>query len=272
MLKSSYLRGERARGQKSWRKQHLAELCLGWPAVLMDLRWRNNLLIEVTFACNSMSSVYFKHFFSFQICALDVFLFRWFVVKWDFQGLDHIWPELVPISAGECNPNLLLSCLIIRWSDCVAALCHIPTLSAPHFSQYIYSPCNMFFSLKKSLLPLPLSFTQLCLTRIFGAPYFMDWQDWTECWALREITRRKVEQQQCTDYSRICVRSTWYPLSSFYQIGCDGGAWDCVAPDKSKFGFIRTKPDQDRKGWSLFNRISPHCQIRWRSCKVHLNM
>lgn len=146
-----------------------------------------------------MSSVYIKHFFSFQICALDVFLFRWFVVKWDFQGPDHIWPELVPISAGECNPSLLLSCLIIRWSDCVAVLCHIPTLSAPHFSQYIYSRV-ILFSLNKSLLPLSLSFSQLWLTRIFDVPYFTDWQDWTECWALQEITRRKVEQQQCTDY------------------------------------------------------------------------
>lgn len=50
-------------GKKSWRKQHLAGLCSGLPTALIDLRWRINLLIEVTFVLNTMSSVYFKHIF-----------------------------------------------------------------------------------------------------------------------------------------------------------------------------------------------------------------
>lgn len=59
-----------------------------------------------------MSSVYFKHIFPSlnrlstpqMSSALSV------VVKWDYEGLVHIWLVLVPIPVGGCNPTLCPSC------------------------------------------------------------------------------------------------------------------------------------------------------------------
>lgn len=64
--------------------------------MLMGLRYRVKLLIEVTFVLNS--SLSFKRtILSLNLLSSDVFYFYWVVVKWDYEELDHIWPVLVPI-------------------------------------------------------------------------------------------------------------------------------------------------------------------------------
>lgn len=145
------------RGGKKWRKQHLAGLCSGFPAALMDLRQRINLLIEVIFVLSTVSSVYLKHILpSLNLpSALQMsFTLSAFWSKWDYEGLDHIWHVLVPIPVGGCNLTPRPFCLIIRWPACVAALCHIPALSETQ---------NVSISLS---FQLTVSFVLLCLSQI----------------------------------------------------------------------------------------------------------
>lgn len=82
----------------------MARLCSGSAAALMDLRWGINLLIEVTFVL-SVIRLFHPSIPQSVHYPLDVFQFNCDVVKWDYGGLDHIWPVLFSISVRECNPN-----------------------------------------------------------------------------------------------------------------------------------------------------------------------
>ena len=73
---------------------------------LMDLRWRINPLIEVTFSLNTVSSGYFKHIFpSLNLPSTLRMSSALHVVKWDYERLDRIWAVLVSIPIGGCNPT-----------------------------------------------------------------------------------------------------------------------------------------------------------------------
>ena len=69
---------------------------------LMDLRWRINPLIEVTFSLNTVSSGYFKHIFpSLNLRSTLQMSSALNVVKWDYERLDRVWaaPVSIPIGA-----------------------------------------------------------------------------------------------------------------------------------------------------------------------------
>lgn len=140
-------RGTMSSGGRGHEKNGENNIWQGFVAALMDLRWRINLLIEVTFALHVMSSVYFKHIrSSLNLSSILRRTSILTVVKWDYEELDHIWRVVVPTLVGECNPTPIPSVLphYQMTSMCSRVLSHISN-PLPHKS-YSFVSCVSYLT------------------------------------------------------------------------------------------------------------------------------